>query len=157
MNIESKTISWLVLIIGLLLYFWNISVNEFSYATISMAITMIIWLSISFYTNSFNNIHFAQILSVSGFLLAISVFFLYGLEEMPYPTGAIVFHSDGIAKALGLVIIASLPILFGFTNSTGNNDTNDISKNKKDPTFILDDDEFELANENDLTSGEFDI
>ena len=80
---------------------------------------------------------------------------------MPYPSGAIVFHSDGIAKALGLGIIASFPILFGTDNiETGNTTSskaNASSPAPTEPTVVVDDEDYELADVNDLTSGEFDI
>ena len=156
MYIDSKAISWLVLAVGLFLYLWNITDNQFTYATIFMAGSILLWMLIGFITDSFDNKEFAQVLSGAGFLLAISVFFLYGLEEMSYPTGAIVFHSDGIAKALGLGIAASLPLLFGLKTQTNNTGTQTIAASTE-PTFIIDDEDFELADVDDLTSGEFDI
>ena len=101
------------------------------------------------------NLH--KCLSGAVFLLAISVFFLYGLEEMPYPAGAIVFHSDGIAKALGLGIVASLPLLFGIADIETSNTDTQISTVSAEPTVIIDHEDYELADVEDLTSGEFDI
>jgi len=114
---------------------------------------------IGFTTDSFDNKEFAQVLSGAGFLLAVSVFFLYGLEEMPYPAGAIVFHSDGIAKALGLGIAASLPLLFGIVKiETSNIEVQTSTASAPvEPTIIVEHDDFELADVEDLTSGEFDI
>ena len=159
MNINSKTISWLILAGGLFLYLWNITNNQFTYATIFMAGSILLWMFVGFTTDSFDNKEFAQVLSSAGFLLAISVFFLYGLEEMPYPTGAIVFHSDGIAKALGLGIIASLPLLFGILDDEGNSADAQTSTafSSTEPTAIVDHKDFELAGNEDLTSGEYDI
>jgi len=161
MYIDSKVISWLILAGGLFLYLWNIAENEFIYATIFMASSILLWMFVGFSTNSFVNKEFAQILSGAGFLLSISVFFLYGLEEMPYPSGAIVFHSDGIAKALGLGIIASLPLLLVTNNiETGNtksSKSNLSSAQPAEPTIVVDDEDYELADVADLTSGEFDI
>ena len=159
MYIDSKAISWLILAGGLFLYLWNITENEFVYATIFMASSILLWMFVRFTANSFNNKEFLQVLSGSGFLLAISVFFLYGLEEMPYPSGAIVFHPDGIAKALGLGIAASLPLLFGMENINEKhvNSQTSTSSTSTEPTIIVEDEDFELADVNDLTSGEFDI
>ena len=105
------------------------------------------------------NLH--KCLSGAVFLLAISVFFLYGLEEMPYPAGAIVFHSDGIAKALGLGIAASLPLLFfgiadveSSSNASAQTSTASVAT---EPTIVVEHEDFELADVDDLTSGEFDI
>ena len=159
MNINSKTISWLILAGGLFLYLWNITDNQFTYATIFMTGSILLWMFIGFTTDSFDNKEFAQVLSGAGFLLALSVFFLYGLEEMPYPAGAVVFHSDGIAKALGLGIVASLPLLFGIADvEASNTDTQTSTASaSSEPTVIVDHEDYELADVEDLTSGEFDI
>ena len=159
MYINSKAMSWLILAGGLLLYLWNITDNQFSYATIFMAGSILLWMFVGFTTDSFNNKEFAQILSGAGFLLALSVFFLYGLEEISYPAGAIVFHSDGIAKALGLGIAASLPLLFGIANvgARHTNSQTSASSTSTEPTVIVDHEDYELADVDDLTSGEFDI
>jgi len=162
MYIDSKAISWLILAGGLFLYLWYITDNQFTYATIFMAGSILLWMFVSFTADSFDNKEFAQVLSGAGFLLAISVFFLYGLEEMPYPAGAIVFHSDGIAKALGLGIVASLPLLLGIpkTASDSNNNNGDNNYNTEavsEPTVVVDDEDWEMADVEDLTSGEFDI
>ena len=159
MNINSKTISWLILAGGLFLYLWNIIDNQFTYAAIFMAGSILLWMFVGLTTDSFDNKEFAQVLSGAGFLLAISVFFLYGLEEISYPAGAIVFHSDGIAKALGLGIAASLPLLFDIANvkaSNANAQTTTTSP-ATEPTIVVEHDDYELADVDDLTSGEFDI
>ena len=159
MYIDSKAISWLILAGGLFLYLWNITENEFVYATIFMASSILLWIFAGFTTESFDNKEFSHVLSGSGFLLAISVFFLYGLEEMPYPSGAIVFHSDGIAKALGLGIAASLPLLFGMSNIEPNQNSSQPNKTvaTSESTIVVDHEDYELADVDDLTSGEFDI
>jgi len=159
MYINSKVISWVILMGGLFFYLWSITNNQFTYATIYMAASILLWMFVSIGFDSFDNKEFAQVLSGAGFLLAISVFFLYGLEEMPYPAGAIVFHSDGIAKALGLGIAASLPLLFGVTNVDTNNNTPQTSSasTSNEPTVVVDHEDYELADVDDLTSGEFDI
>jgi hypothetical protein len=159
MYIDSKAISWLILAGGLFLYLWNITEGEFVYATIFMASSILLWMFVGFTTDSFDNKEFSQVLSGAGFLLAISVFFLYGLEEMPYPSGAIVFHSDGIAKALGLGIAASLPLLFGMTNIESNQNSSQPNKAvaTTGSTVVVDHEDYELADVDDLTSGEFDI
>ena len=159
MYIDSKAISWLILAGGLFLYLWNITENEFVYATIFMASSILLWMFVGFTTDSFDNKEFSQVLSGAGFLLAISVFFLYGLEEMPYPSGAIVFHSDGIAKSLGLGIAASLPLLFGMPNIEPNQNSSQPNKAvaTTESTIVVDHEDYELADVDDLTSGEFDI
>ena len=44
MYIDSKAISWLILAGGLFLYLWNITENEFVYATIFMASSILLWM-----------------------------------------------------------------------------------------------------------------
>ena len=156
MYIDSKVISWFILAGGFFLYLWNIISTEFVYATIFMTGAILLWMFIGFTTNTFNQNEFAKVLSGAGFLLALSVFFLYGLEEMPYPAGAIVFHSDGIAKALGLGIAAFLPLLFGIEDVSSTASVTAPKTNQKQ-TVVLDDEDFELADNDDLTSGEWDI
>ncbi len=153
MHIDSKFISWSVLGIGLFLYFWNVIDNEFTFATIFMVGSILLWLLIGLSTDTFKNNDFAIILSISGFLLALTVFFLFGLEQMPYPAGAIIFHSDGIAKALGLGLAASLPLLFGFENIN----PSPKSSSQIEQQVEINDDDYELADLDDLTSGEFDL
>jgi hypothetical protein len=101
---------------------------------------------------------FSRILSVSGFLLSFTVFFMFGVEEMAYPAGAIVFHSIGIAKALGIGFAASIPLLILYQQPTVLGPSSQkTTTSKSGPIAVLDDDEYELADEGDLTSGEFDI
>ena len=157
MYIDSKLISRLILGIGFFLYLWNIITNEFPYATIFLTGAILLWMFWGFTTNTFNQTEFAKLLSGSGFLLALSVFFLYGLEQMSYPAGAIVFHSDGIAKALGLGIAAFLPLLFGIENISSTSTNTNQHDNTKKQTLVVDDEDFELANTDDLTSGEWDL
>ena len=47
----------------------------------------------------------------AGIALAISFFFLKGVEELPYPEGALMFHVDGIAKSFFLFFICTIPII----------------------------------------------
>ena len=156
MYIDSRVISWFILGGGFFLYLWNIISSEFVYATIFMTGAILLWMFVGFTTNTFNQNEFAKVLSGAGFLLALSVFFLYGLEEMPYPAGAIVFHSDGIAKALGLGIAAFLPLLFGIEDVSSSASVT-APKTTQKQTVVLDDEDFELADNDDLTSGEWDI
>ena len=81
------------------------------------------------------NLH--KCLSGAVFLLAISVFFLYGLEEIPCPTRVIVLHSDGIYWGFG-------PMNYNIISST-------------ERTIVVDYKDYELADVDDFTYGEFDI
>jgi len=157
MTLDTKIIGWLVLAGGLFLFMWNITHNEFVYSLITMMCSILLWVALGVATNSFNMDAFSRILSVSGFLLAFTVFFMFGVEEMAYPAGAIVFHSTGIAKALGIGFAASIPLLILYQQPPTVGPPPQTATTKGGPTIVLDDDGWELADEEDLTGGEFDI
>ena len=45
-------------------------------------------------------------------MLAVSCFFLYAVEEVPFPEGAIIFHAEEIAISLVIFFISSLCFLY---------------------------------------------
>ena len=103
---------------------------------------------------------FAWVISLSGFLLALSVFFVFGIEEMPHPIGAIVFHTGGIASALGISLFSLFPLLIIHQLNSHNISTEPgVLINQDGSPLIpeLDDDDWELTTEEDLQSGKFDM
>jgi len=91
-------------------------------------------------------------------LLAISVFFLYGVEEVPHPVGAIVFHAGGIAGALGMGLFSLFPLLIIHqlsSKKTPSLATHKLNENDAAPDPELDSDEWEFAAEDELQSGEW--
>ena len=149
----------LILIVGLILFFSSLADNNLNLALVALTSALILWVIYGLLLDVFDVRIFSWVISLSGFLLAISVFFIYGLEEIPYPSGAIVFHSDGIAKALGLGIASALPLLFGMSNFEKHHNGSQSQKPNvsAQPTKILEDEEYELADIDDLTSGDFEI
>ena len=119
---------------------------------------LIFWVLYGLFLDVFDGKYFAGIISATGFLLAVSVLFMYGIEEVPYPEGAIIFHSVGFAGALGIGLFSLFPILI--LHQMG---TLKIQKKKSDRTeFSIDEpeseifsEEWEMASEDDLHSGEF--
>ncbi|MDP7026930.1 MAG: hypothetical protein QF380_00815 [Candidatus Marinimicrobia bacterium] len=101
---------------------------------------------------------FAWVISATGFLLAISVFVLYGVEEVPHPVGAIVFHAGGIAGALGMGLFSLFPLLVIHQLSsikTPLSETNKLNENDTAPEPELESDDWEMATEEELKSGEW--
>ena len=96
---------------------------------------------------------FAGVVSFAGFLVAISVFFLFGIEEIPYPIGAIVFHSEGIASSLVIGLFSLFPVIILYNI---NIQSLKISP-KNDNSKIETNDEWELATDEDLDSEEFEL
>ena len=43
--------------------------------------------------------------------ISITLFFKIGVEQIPYPEGALIFHIEGITKALILFFVSSIPMI----------------------------------------------
>ena len=112
MNRDLKKIAGgLILVIGMLAFIVSISNNNLNFALIYLTTTLISWVLYGLVLDVFDVRIFAWIISASGFLVAIAVLFMFGIEEVPYPVGAIVFHSEGFAGSLGIGLFSLFPIL----------------------------------------------
>ena len=114
--------------------------------------------SIKLNSNGNSLTNFSLVISSAGFLLAISVFFLYGVEEVAHPIGAIVFHSGGIAGSLGIGLFSLFPLLIIHQLNSQNTTqkpglVNNIEELPPEPK--LESDDWEMATEDELKSGEF--
>ena len=150
----------LILVIGVSAFIVSISNNNLNFALIYLTATLILWVLYGLILDAFDVQIFAWIISVSGFMVAISVFFMFGIEEVPYPVGAIIFHSGGIAGALGIGFFALFPILI--FNQTGAEKLPQITRTEPviprenmDPE--IESNEWEVASDDDLQSGEFEV
>ena len=89
--------------------------------------------------------------ALAGYLFAITVFFFSGIEEVSFPEGAFVFHLSQIVKSIGIVFIASLPLLYFYDNrkpiqSISNHDDKETST-----------DNWEAATQEELDSGQWEL
>ena len=167
----SRLFAILILSIGALFYIQNIIVGEFFISSSILFTSLIVWLLFTLVFDEFDNHFFYWLLFFSGMLLTIGVFLSYGIEEIPYPEGAHVFHMQGVSISLLLLFASLLPlILLSKTNhSTINNinkkierkpsmselkNHNDLQKNA-DKKFIVEDENWEQASKDDLESGKF--
>ena len=104
---------------------------------------------------------FLCVFSLSGFLVSLSVFFLKGVEEVPFPEGAIIFHLDGIALSLLILFICSLPMILKINPNNSEDKSGHLKSNevRSENLEIADSgnksDEWEEASEEDLQSGNF--
>ena len=165
MNIDLKKIpSRLILVIGVFAFILSIFNNNLNFAFIYLTVALIFWVVYGLFLNDFDVRIFAWIISVSGFLVAFSIFFMYCIEEVPYPVGAIVFHSGGFASALGIGFFSLFPILFLYQRgvekktekvSVKTVTTAEIPKEKPEPEILSE--EWEMASNDDLQSGEFEV
>ena len=155
-----KIAGGLILVIGVFSFIVSISNNSLNFALIYLTVALILWVLYSLLLDAFDVRVFAWIISASGFLVAISVFFMFGIEEVPYPVGAIVFHSGGLAGALGIGFFALFPILI--LHQTGTEKLPKISRTESvisredmEPKIVSN--EWEMATEEELQSNEWDI
>tara|TARA_S200000501_G_scaffold343954_1_gene355299 strand:- start:69 stop:554 length:486 start_codon:yes stop_codon:yes gene_type:complete len=158
MNQNLKNIaSGIILIIGLFIFLSNLMNNNLNLALVSLTSTLILWVLYGLILDSFNIKFFIWVISSTGFLLALSIFFLYGIEEVPHPIGAIIFHSGGIAGALGIGLFSLFPILIlhQLNDNKKKVEPNIIDNNNTPELPELDSDDWELVSEEDLESGEF--
>jgi hypothetical protein len=81
-----------------------------------MMFVVYVWLLSSLYLKEYTFNYFLYIISISGIILSISFFFIQGIEELPFPEGALMFHSEGIAKALFIFFICTIPLLLAKNN-----------------------------------------
>ena len=161
MNQNLKKIAGgLILVIGLILFFSSLLNNNLPLALVYLMSTLIIWVLYELILDDFDVRIFAGVISATGFLLAISIFFIYGVEEVPHPVGAIVFHAGGIAGALGMGLFSLFPFLIIHQLNSDKSTpivAPAVNKNDTAPEPELDSDEWEFATEDELESGEFEI
>ena len=152
-----------VLGVGLLIYFIFISAYQFVESTIVMLLAMMLWSVLTTYLEIFNTLTFSRVLSISGFIFAISFFFFFGVEEVAIPKGAMLFNTSGIAMTLFIIFMSILPILYvvhGDTTHPGNYETPaaqptyDLSHNNKVEEIH---DNWEIATDEDIESGNFEV
>ena len=152
--------SGLILLIGLILFFSSILNNNINLALVSLTSTLIFWVLYGLLLDTFDVKIFAWVISGAGFLLAISIFFIYAVEEVPHPIGAIIFHTGGIAGALGIGLFSLFPILIIKQINLNFKKTNpNISKsdNNTDQVPEINSQEWEVATENDIQNDQWEI
>ena len=152
-------ISHAILIIGFLCYCLYIISMQFIPATIIMSISLLLWIAFNSFFETFNSLSFSKILSISGIILSISIFFIFAIEEVPFPSGAIIFHLSGIAVSLLILLLALLPPLFINSNNCLPITTEAQPADSKEQKSIDDNNNnhWEIATENDLESGDYEI
>jgi len=161
MNLDLKKMAGgLILFIGLILFFSSLVDNNLNLALVSLTSALILWVIYGLLLDVFDVRIFAWVISLSGFLLALSVFFVFGIEEIPHPIGAIVFHTGGIAGSLGIGFFSLFPLLIIHQLNSQNIFTKPgVLMNEDSFPAIpnLESDDWELATEEEKQSGEFEV
>tara|TARA_Y100001970_G_scaffold292646_1_gene434821 strand:+ start:2998 stop:3483 length:486 start_codon:yes stop_codon:yes gene_type:complete len=152
-----KIASASILGIGLILFFSSLLNNNINLALVSLISALIFWVLFGLIVDAFDVEVFSWVISGAGFLLSICVFFIYGIEQVPHPIGAIVFHSGGIAGSLGIGFFSLFPILIMYQINNTKKESSIINHdidNNDDNTEIMSDD-WEIVTEEELNSGDF--
>jgi len=127
-------------------------------ALVFLTCALISWVLFGLLLDTFDIEIFSWVISSAGFLLSISIFFLYGVEQVAHPIGAIVFHSGGIAGSLGIGLFSLFPILIMHQIHNQNVSTKlSLATNINDstPEPELEGDDWEIVTEEELQYGEF--
>ena len=159
---HKQYIGYSILLLGLISFCYYINAFEFTSASITMLSSVLLWVAFSVYFDNFDKAFFSKILCISGLLLSVSIFFMFGIEEVPFPEGALVFHSDGIALTMLALLISILPILFlsdiqplsDLSNTQHSEAQSNITQTRSDEGDI---DDWEVATDIDLESGDFEV
>ena len=158
-NNFKQSIPSVFLVLGYLVYLILLFKISFAISVIWIMLLVYIWLSLTLYLNIYSFNSFMRTLSLSGILVSLSMFFLKGVEEVPFPEGAVVFHADGIAQALFLLFLCSIPIVLRIIPE---NSTIVDSSLETSPSSTIGDsmketqsEDWEEATIEDLESGDF--
>ena len=129
-------------------------------------VTVLGWTLLNYSLDNFDRRVFSYVVSITGFIFASSVFLFYGITEVPIPRGAMVLNLTGIASALLIIFLSILPIIYATTccddiqfspapESTSNVQLPQL-KIKEEENFDIDDG-WEIATDDDITSGNFEV
>ena len=162
-SIHKNYISCGILSIGFLFFCWYVNVFAFIPASITMLASLLLWIAFNVHYDMFNKVAFAKVLCCSGLLISISILFLFGIEEVPFPEGALLFHGDGIAMALFGTLLSIIPILFISDMEILNNSPGSQSSELLTAASIQEeraddlDEDWELATEEEANSDNFEV
>ena len=91
-----------------LLYIILLAYSSFAAAVLWLILNIYVWLILSTTLKTYNINAFVYVLSAAGIAVSISLFFLQGVEELPFPKGALMFNIENIMKAMLLEIFIRL-------------------------------------------------
>ena len=166
LNNLKNTFHWTVYMLGMLAYVVFISINpkQFLLSILWLIFIIYAWVIIGILNKKYNLKHFIYIASCSGIIMSIVAFFIYGVEELPYPIGAIRFNTESIILIFILLFVFSLPALIIRLGSlelvsTKIKDVKEFPKdslsNIIEEESVLEIEEWEEATAEDLESGNF--
>ena len=157
LNKLKENLPTLEILLGYLIFLYFVSEGTFSSAITSLMFFIYIWLFTSLYLNQYTFHSFLYVVCSGGILVAISLFFLIGVEEVAYPQGALMFHADGVVKALFIFFICSIPlILLNKENNLSKIfNINNLPKDSTKQATEYDESLWQEATIEDVESGEY--
>ena len=157
----NKTISFIIIMLGHLLFFLNISSN-YPIAFISVVSSIVLWMIWSKITYIFSLDFLLYLILLSGLVSSITIVVVHGVERIGTRHGNLIdFHMTDIAIALGILFVSTLPyIIFNMKfdlpiKKIKLSPAFTLGKQKKDNRtiqthYIVDDDDWEIASNSDI-------
>ena len=142
------------ILLGSVLYLYFIIEATLSLAILWLIFIIYIWLFTSIILEKYNLNTFINILCFFGVFVSITLFFISGVEELAYPEGALIFHIEGITKALLLFFVSSAPLIV-INKKRLNNNLFSSKQKRENMTAVKEDEKWEEATLDDLESGNF--
>ena len=149
-----QNIPTIEIILGYIVYIILLIKTSLSFAVLWIMFVIYLWLLSSLSLKKYTYNAFLYVLCSSGMAVSISFFFLKGVEELPYPQGALMFHIDGIAKSFFLFFICTIPVIINkYTKTTNHKSTKTTKTNQEKPS--PEEEQWEEATQEDLESGNY--
>ena len=112
-----NNLHWLIYGAGLFGYFLILAQTTLTLSVIWLLFILYTWLVVSIATQQYCFKCLLYIFCCSGLIVAISLFFVYGIEEVALPVGAILFKVEGILPALLLFFVFIFQNRSSFSNT----------------------------------------
>ena len=151
-----KQIPNMQLIIGLIIYVFVALQATFA-TTIMWAIGVLyIWLFSNIYLQTLTLRKLTTILCLTGIIFSVTLFFIFAVERVPYPMGALLFNFNYVVLSIALFFISSLPLIIMNQQKLGPLFLSNIFSSYNDaPDVAPNTEKWEEATIDDLESGNF--
>ena len=156
-----KNLHWIEYCLGLVVYFIFIFNEQFSLGIIWLIFILYSWTITSLIIKQYSLQTFIYALSFLGIIVSLTIFFMNGVEEVPFPKGAIKFKLEGITQSLIIFFIFTLPLIVFNQKPDNKTEVSAINVESFSPTPASPtsdnqtEDEWEEATQEDLESGRF--
>ena len=154
---QINIIKWAILAIGLILFLSSVFTDQYEKSMIFAFSTILFWIALSYAFDKWKN--YAQIGNVligSGFIISITLFFNFGVEQTAIPKGGFIFNSDGISKSLSMLFLFLISgMLFHYLKDILPEQIEPpVDPVSEDPLIGSD---WEFADPDEISSGEYEL